>query len=52
MGDADYLLAFQQVVMPVAYEFDPDLVISKAPVTCHSWLLTIFSCCRIRRRQR
>jgi acetoin utilization deacetylase AcuC-like enzyme len=30
MGDADYLLAFQQVVMPVAYEFDPDLVISKA----------------------
>lgn len=27
MGDADYMLAFQQVVMPIAYEFDPDLVI-------------------------
>lgn len=31
MGDADYLYAFQQVVMPVAYSFDPDLVISKHP---------------------
>ena len=30
MGDADYLLAFQHIVMPVAYEFDPDLVISKS----------------------
>ncbi|KAL9606962.1 MAG: hypothetical protein Q9167_008075, partial [Letrouitia subvulpina] len=29
MGDADYLYAFQQVVMPVAYEFNPDLVISE-----------------------
>ena len=29
MGDADYMLAFQHVVMPVAYEFDPDLVISE-----------------------
>lgn len=29
MGDADYLYAFQQVVMPVAYDFDPDLVISE-----------------------
>lgn len=28
MGDADYMLAFQQIVMPIAYEFDPDLVIS------------------------
>ena len=28
MGDADYLYAFQHVVLPVAYEFDPDLVIS------------------------
>ena len=28
MGDADYMLAFQHIVMPVAYEFDPDLVIS------------------------
>ncbi|KAL9022133.1 MAG: hypothetical protein Q9185_000751 [Variospora sp. 1 TL-2023] len=30
MGDADYLYAFQQVVMPVAYDFDPDLVIIAA----------------------
>ena len=30
MGDADYMLAFQHVVMPVAYEFDPDLVISES----------------------
>jgi len=28
MGDADYMLAFQNVVMPIANEFDPDLVIS------------------------
>jgi histone deacetylase 6 len=27
MGDGDYLLAFQQIVMPIAQEFDPDLVI-------------------------
>ena len=27
MGDADYMFAFQHVVMPVAREFDPDLVI-------------------------
>ncbi|KAI9716932.1 MAG: hypothetical protein M1812_005081 [Candelaria pacifica] len=30
MGDGDYMLAFQQVVMPIAYEFDPDLVIVSA----------------------
>lgn len=29
MGDGDYMYAFQQVVMPIAQEFDPDLVISK-----------------------
>lgn len=29
MGDADYIFAFQHVVMPVAYDFDPDLVISE-----------------------
>lgn len=28
MGDGDYLYAFQEVVMPIGYEFDPDLVIS------------------------
>jgi histone deacetylase 6 len=27
-GDADYLYAFQNIVMPIAYEFNPDLVIS------------------------
>ncbi|KAL8834659.1 MAG: hypothetical protein Q9170_003661 [Blastenia crenularia] len=30
MGDADYIYAFQQVVMPVAYDFNPDLVIIAA----------------------
>ena len=29
MGDSDYLHAFQQIVMPVAFSFDPDFVISK-----------------------
>lgn len=29
MGDADYIYAFQQIVMPIANDFDPDLVISK-----------------------
>jgi len=27
MGDGDYMYAFQQIVMPVAREFDPDFVI-------------------------
>ncbi|KAJ9665365.1 Histone deacetylase hda1 [Coniosporium apollinis] len=30
MGDGDYMFAFQQVVMPIAMEFDPDLVIVSA----------------------
>ena len=30
MRDADYLLAFQQIVMPIATEFDPDLVMISA----------------------
>ena len=30
MGDADYIYAFQQVIMPIANEFDPDLVIIAA----------------------
>lgn len=29
MGDAEYLWAFQKIVMPIAVEFSPDLVISK-----------------------
>lgn len=27
-GDGDYIYAFQKIVMPIAYEFNPDLVIS------------------------
>lgn len=30
MGDADYVYAFQQIVMPIAVEFNPDLVIIAA----------------------
>ena len=30
MGDADYIYAFQHIVMPVAYDFDPDFVIIAA----------------------
>ncbi|KAF2084740.1 hypothetical protein K490DRAFT_48424 [Saccharata proteae CBS 121410] len=30
MGDSDYIYAFQQVVMPIAQEFNPDLVIVSA----------------------
>ena len=29
MGDADYIYAFQRIVMPIAMEFAPELVISK-----------------------
>lgn len=29
MGDAEYLHAFQRIVMPIALEFSPDLVISE-----------------------
>lgn len=28
MGDADYLYAFEKIVMPIAYEWAPELVIS------------------------
>jgi histone deacetylase 6 len=30
MGDAEYISAFQQIIMPIAREFDPDLVIISA----------------------
>ncbi|XP_033099763.1 histone deacetylase 6-like [Anneissia japonica] len=30
MGDAEYLAAFQQIIMPVAYEYAPDLVLVSA----------------------
>lgn len=29
MGDAEYLYAFQRIIMPIAIEFAPELVISK-----------------------
>lgn len=29
MGDADYMYAFQHIVMPVAFDFAPDLVLGK-----------------------
>lgn len=28
--DADYIYAFQKVVMPIAYEFAPDFVIGRS----------------------
>ena len=34
MGDGDYMYAFQQIVMPIAREFDPDFVIGK-PTSHH-----------------
>ena len=30
MGDADYIYAFQQIVMPIAYEFAPDIVLGES----------------------
>lgn len=50
MGDADYMLAFQHIVMPVAYEFDPDLVISESSQAETKAPLTSDSRRRIRRR--
>ena len=41
MGDADYLFAFQHVIMPVAFDFDPDLVMSKSKISSSSFLLTV-----------
>lgn len=30
MGDSEYVAAFLQVVLPVAYQFDPELVLISA----------------------
>lgn len=30
MGDAEYIAAFQQVVMPIAYQFNPELILISA----------------------
>ena len=38
MGDADYIHAFQSIVMPIAMEFAPELVISE-----HSLLRPVHS---------
>ena len=35
VGDADYIYAFQKVVMPIAYEFNPQLVIGMT-INCHA----------------
>lgn len=32
MADADYLYAFEKIVLPIAYEFAPELVISKSAI--------------------
>ena len=39
MGDGDYMYAFQQIVMPIATEFDPDFVIGR----CHSPVVSMSS---------
>lgn len=44
MGDGDYMYAFQQVVMPIAQEFNPDLVISRWLSLNIGILLTCYSC--------
>lgn len=52
MADADYLFAFQQIVMPIAYEFAPDLVIgASSHLPTISYHLNFFSrsLCRLRR---
>ena len=41
MGDADYLFAFQHVIMPVAFDFNPDLVMSKSMISSGSFVLTV-----------
>lgn len=30
MGDPEYVAAFQQVVLPIAYQFNPELVLVSA----------------------
>jgi hypothetical protein len=47
MGDADYIHAFQTIVMPIATEFSPDLVISEFDIAILSLRLTIRSFCRL-----
>lgn len=30
MGDAEYIAAFQQIIMPIAYQFNPELILISA----------------------
>ncbi|CAL8098558.1 unnamed protein product [Calicophoron daubneyi] len=34
IGDADYLAVFHQIILPIAFEFDPDLVLISAGYDC------------------
>lgn len=34
MGNGDYIAAFHQVIIPIAYEFNPDLIIVSAGEAC------------------
>lgn len=35
MMDADYLLAFEKIIMPISKTFDPELVIGKQDTSSH-----------------
>jgi histone deacetylase 6 len=48
MGNADYLYAFQKIVMPIAYEFAPDLIIGKCCPTFATGLTECYSFGRLR----
>ena len=57
MGDADYILAFQKIVMPIAMEFAPELVFSQSrdqheSVAVLANLARSPSLCWVRRRGR
>lgn len=56
MGDADYVAAFQKIVMPIAYEFRPDFVLGGfLCITSASSMVVLtpeYSVCWIRCRRR
>lgn len=54
MGDADYIYAFQQVIMPIAYEFAPDIVLGELVEALASRLASDIFLCSLRwlRRRR
>lgn len=48
MGDADYMYAFLNIVMPIAYEFAPEFVFSMSSVLFpKSALNLVCSFCRV-----